>query len=109
MIIVFGRLFSNAKHTFFDRFFLPCEVLYPLKGVRYFDLTVGFTELDLCSSDPCSALYECKVGENTGYSCEAGVALYAVVVTSVMTSLGVASFVVFRLLQPSYKVVDHSW
>nr|XP_022331397.1 neurogenic locus notch homolog protein 2-like [Crassostrea virginica] len=67
------------------------------------------SELDLCSSDPCSALYECKAGENTGYSCEAGVALYAVVVTSVMTSLGVASFVVFRLLRPSYKVVDHSW
>ena len=68
-----------------------------------------FTELDLCSSDPCSALYECKAGENTGYSCEAGVALYAVVVTAVMTSLGAALFVVFRLFRPSNKGVDHSW
>ncbi|XP_055995241.1 protein jagged-2-like [Ostrea edulis] len=63
--------------------------------------------IDRCSSDPCPAMYQCNLGNGT-YSCEASAAMYALIVTSAVSSLGVASFVAFKLWRPSVKV-DHSW
>lgn len=69
------------------------------------DVTI---DQDVCSTDPCSAMYSCKP-DQLSYSCEPSAAMYALIASAVASSAGIAAFVAFRLLRPSYKVVDHSW
>lgn len=63
---------------------------------------------DVCSTDPCSSMYSCKP-DKLSYSCVPSAAMYALIASVVASSAGIAVFVAFRLLRPSYKVVDHSW